>query len=87
MHNGATLERQVADTLADIQRQTQQPPRLEDLPDVITAEQAAAVLQCTVNHVYAMCRQGEIPARKVGRLVRIPKSAFLAWLEVGDRAS
>ncbi|OUN01357.1 MAG: hypothetical protein BAA04_06995 [Firmicutes bacterium ZCTH02-B6] len=61
-----------------------QPPRLDELPDVITAEQAAAVLQCTTNHVYALCRAGEIPAIKVGRLVRIHKRAFLAWLEGGQ---
>ena len=63
-----------------------QPPRIEDLPDVITAEQAAAVLQCTTNHVYALCREGRLPSRKVGRLVRIPKAAFLRWLEVSEDA-
>lgn len=61
-------------------KSTPKPVRLDDLADVITAEQAAAVLQCTTNHVYAMVRQGDLPGRKIGRLVRIPKAQFERWL-------
>lgn len=55
--------------------------RVDELPDVLTAKQVARVLQCTVRHVYTLCREGRMPCRKVGRLVRIPKVQFVAWLE------
>lgn len=56
-------------------------PRLHELPDVLTAEQVAAVLQCSTEHVYTMWRKREMPHFKVGRLVRIHKQALVEWME------
>lgn len=56
-------------------------PRIEDLPDVLTAEHIAAVLQCSTGHVWRLVREKQIPTIKVGRMVRVYKRIFVEWLE------
>ena len=57
-----------------------QTTRIEDLPDVLTVQQVAEVLQCSPKHVYDLAADGAIRRIKVGRLVRIPKSALVEFL-------
>ncbi len=57
-----------------------QATRIEDLPDVLTVQQVAEVLQCSDKHVYDLAAEGAIRRIKVGRLVRIPKSALVEFL-------
>ena len=57
-----------------------QTTRIEDLPDVLTVQQVAEVLQCSDKHVYDLAAEGAIRRIKVGRLVRIPKSALVEFL-------
>jgi len=57
------------------------PVKLEELPEALTPEQVAKLLQCSVQSVYRRCRTGELPAKKIGRLTRIPKRAFVEWFE------
>ena len=54
---------------------------LQDFPDVLTAEQVADVLQCSVEHVYTMWRKRQMPHFKVGRLVRMHKRTLIEWIE------
>jgi excisionase family DNA binding protein len=57
---------------------TDPPPRVEDLPDVLSPEQAARLLRVSVNTLYAELRAGRIPHLRVGRGIRILKEALLA---------
>jgi excisionase family DNA binding protein len=56
---------------------TEPPPRLEDLPDVLSPEQAARVLRVSVNTFYALIHAGRIPHLRLGRNIRVLKSALL----------
>src|ERR1700733_7145102 len=44
----------------------------EDLPAVLTVEEAASVLRIGRSCAYAAVRAGEIPSIRVGRAIRIP---------------
>lgn len=52
-------------TLASVLQAEQQPPML-------TVDEAALRLNLCTKKVYSMCRLGELPSVKVGRVVRIP---------------
>ena len=53
------------------------PPRFDDLPDLLTPEQARAFLQIGRNTIYELVKSGAIRSVHFGRLIRIPKSALL----------
>lgn len=57
-------------------------PRLENLPDVLTVEQAAKVLRIGRTLAYELARRGEIPAKRLGHRVVIPKPALMRYLEM-----
>lgn len=48
---------------------------------VYTVEQAATVLQVAPDTVYGLIRSGELPAKRVGNRLRIPRGAFHRWLD------
>lgn len=50
--------------------------RLEALPDLVTVEQAAEWLGCSVVTVRRLIRAGTLTRVKVGRLDRIPRTAL-----------
>lgn len=52
-------------------------------PEVLTLEQAAALLQAQELAVAGMAECGELPARRVGGEWRFSRAALLEWL--GDR--
>jgi len=48
------------------------------------AYSVAAVAEATglgEDHVYQLCKSGELPSRKVGRRVIIPRAGLEAWLD------
>ena len=49
---------------------------LDDLPLFLTVEQTAAVLGIGRNTIYDMVRSGRIKSVRLGRQIRIPKSAL-----------
>ncbi|MBR3560563.1 MAG: helix-turn-helix domain-containing protein [Oscillospiraceae bacterium] len=49
---------------------------LDDLPLFLTVEQTAAVLSIGRNTTYDMVRSGRIESIRLGRQIRIPKSAL-----------
>jgi excisionase family DNA binding protein len=54
---------------------------IEQLPPLLTVEQAAEYLQVPVSWIYDRTRKGDIPMRKVGRHCRFPRAEFLLWIE------
>lgn len=48
--------------------------------EVLTVEEAAALLKLNPETVYRKARRGEIPAVKVGRSWRFPKEPLEEWL-------
>ena len=58
---------------------------LQDLPPYLTVMEVAALLRIGRSMAYDMARLGEIPVLKVGRVVRIPRDAFLSWLKEHEK--
>jgi excisionase family DNA binding protein len=52
-----------------------------NLPDLLTVGEAARHLRVPKSWVYERTRTREIPVRKLGRHVRIPREPFLEWIE------
>lgn len=48
-------------------------------PDVLTVEEAAAFLRIGRNQVYAGISRGQIPHRRIGRTIRLSRSALSVW--------
>jgi excisionase family DNA binding protein len=49
-------------------------------PDVLTIDQAAALLQVEPAEVEALAEAGELPGRQIGDGWRFPRAALLEWL-------
>jgi len=54
-----------------------------ELPLVLTTEEAAQLLRVTVKTIKTMCAEGRLPAAKVGRAWRINRDDVLTFLR-GD---
>lgn len=52
-----------------------------DLTDLLTVDDVAAYLKVPKSWVYERTRTCQIPVRKLGCHVRIPRSALLSWIE------
>lgn len=50
--------------------------RLEDMPDLVTVDQAAEWLGCSVVTVRRLVKAGKLARVKVGRLDRIPRATL-----------
>ena len=57
----------------------------EPAPEVLTAEQLAALLQLDVETVRKLAANGDIPGRKVGGHWRFSRQAVLDWLAAATR--
>jgi len=53
---------------------------LADVPQVLTVRETAQVLRLAENSVYAAIHRGELPARRVGRRLLIPRDALERFL-------
>lgn len=56
------------------------PPRLDELPDVLTVPEAAAALRIGCDAAYDAIKHGELYAVRVGRSLRVPKAAVVDML-------
>lgn len=56
---------------------TTQPADLDDLPDLLTVDEARQILRVGRNQLYEACRNGEVPHLRIGKSIRIPKR----WIE------
>ncbi len=52
-------------------------PRFEDLPDLVTPEEAQIFLRVSRNGIYELIHSRALPSVRFGRLIRIHKSALL----------
>lgn len=48
---------------------------------VYTVKEVAGLLRLSLGSTYALVREGEIPAKKMGARWVIPKNRFHAWLD------
>lgn len=48
----------------------------QNLPKVYTPEQVAGILQLSKNTIYDLISRGEIVAKKIGKVYRIPASSL-----------
>ena len=55
--------------------------RLDQLGDALSVEEAAGVLGISRNSAYEAVRQGQIPALRIGRTIRVPASGLRRLLE------
>jgi excisionase family DNA binding protein len=58
---------------------------IEQLPEMLRPEEAAAVLGVSKGLVYELCRRGDLASVRLGRLLRIPRSAIESNLHVDQR--
>ena len=55
---------------------------LAELPPVLTVDEARRVLRIGRRQLYRAIARRDVPALKVGRSIRIPRSGLEAWLAV-----
>lgn len=53
---------------------------VDDLPLVLTVSDVSKILEIGMNTTYDLIRCGAMKSVRVGRQIRIPKSAFLEFL-------
>ncbi len=54
---------------------------IAEAPDVLTVSECASLARTGPKPIYRAVANGELYARRIGRDIRIPKRAFVAWLE------
>jgi excisionase family DNA binding protein len=60
-------------------------PRIGDLPLVLTVEEFAAAMRISRNAAYAAIAANAVPGViRIGRTIRIPRSALAVWLSGGE---
>jgi excisionase family DNA binding protein len=59
----------------------------DDLPDILTVDEAARLLRISRGLAFAAVRQGDIPSVRVGRRILVPKTQLLAWLADAGRSA
>ena len=66
-------------------------PGLDELPDVLTVEEAAVVLRISRGAAYELARQYResggrhgLPVVELGRTLRVPRAALIRLLEPGE---
>lgn len=57
----------------------------EDYPLVLTAEHVAEILGISKRHAYEIMERRDFPLIRVGRLKRVTRDAFFAWLDEVQR--
>lgn len=53
----------------------------DEWPYILTCPQVAKILKISKAKAYRMAKNGELPAKKFGKVVRVPREAFKRWLE------
>jgi excisionase family DNA binding protein len=62
-------------------------PATKEKSLLLTTEEAADALNCSVRTVGRMMVRGELVVRKNGSLTRIPRTSVEAWVKRGPRRS
>ena len=45
----------------------------------LRVQEVAAYLRVSQSVVYSLVNEGDMPAKRIGRLIRIPRQDFLTW--------
>ena len=53
---------------------------MTDGTDVLTVDEAAALLKVNRNTLYEGCARNEIPHRRIGKLIRLSREGLMRWL-------
>lgn len=53
---------------------------LKEVPDVLTPEQTAKILNISKNSVYRLIREHLLGCKRIGRKIIIPKVCLIAYL-------
>jgi excisionase family DNA binding protein len=61
--------------------------RVEDLPELLRVPEAAAWLGVSAGVVYALAQSGALRSVKLGRLLRVPRTALLSMAKGKDSAA
>jgi excisionase family DNA binding protein len=56
---------------------------LEELPELLRVEEVASYWDVSRGIVYELVRRGELPSLRLGRLVRVPRSALARKIDRG----
>lgn len=56
---------------------------LAEAPDVLTVVECAMLARTGPKPIYRAIANGELYGRRIGRNIRVPKSAFIDWLKGG----
>ena len=64
------------------ENQTNQITNIEDIPLVLSVDDLCNVLSIGKNSAYALIKSEEIASLRIGRNIRIPRSALLAYLNL-----
>ena len=54
---------------------------LAEAPDVLTVVEYARLARTGPKPIYRAIANGELYGRRIGKQIRVPKRAFIAWLE------
>jgi excisionase family DNA binding protein len=54
---------------------------LDELPDMATVPEVAALLRLSSNQVYLLVKRGDIPSVRLGGAIRCSKRALVAWMD------
>ena len=59
------------------------PPQLSRPPEkeLLDSQDVSRILGLGRTKVFAMMARAELPVVRIGRLVRVPRSALMAWIE------
>jgi excisionase family DNA binding protein len=61
--------------------------KVEELPLLLTVDEAAEVLRIGRNGAYAAVANGCLPSVRIGRTIRIPRDALAVLIGADDRAT
>lgn len=57
---------------------------LQDYPDILRPDEAAAVLQIGRNSLYKLLAEGRLKSIRIGKVYRIPKSSIIEFINAFD---
>lgn len=60
--------------------------KVEELPLLLTVDEAAEVLRIGRNGAYAAVANGSLPSVRIGRTIRIPRDALAVLIRANPRA-
>ena len=58
-----------------------------DLDELLTVQEAAALLKVAPSWIYERTRLRKMPMRKLGGHVRIPKAELFRWIDTQDESA